>query len=78
MAGYRDPNRNCRAPFARPDETRDLYPAETGDISRDGYTVHARRPRVPDYPMFVSPDRARNIEEVFREYDGMMDFDDSY
>lgn len=71
MAGYRDPNRNCRVPFARPDEPRDLGPAGTGDIARDGYALVATRPRVPDYPDYVPPARARNIEEVYRQYEGM-------
>lgn len=77
MSGYyRDPNRNCRVPLARSDEPRDLGPAGSGSITRDGYEVRATRPRVPDYPDLVSPERARTIEDTFRQYDGMMDFDD--
>lgn len=72
---YNDPNRNCRAPLPRPDEPRDLGPADTGNAYRDGYFVRARRPRVDGYPDLVAPERARTIEDTVREYDGLMDYD---
>tara|TARA_R110000868_G_C10889876_1_gene763511 strand:- start:1162 stop:1383 length:222 start_codon:yes stop_codon:yes gene_type:complete len=70
---YGDPNRNWRAPFARPDEPRELGPADARDIAHAGYEVRARRPRVAGYPDLVSPDRARTIEDTVREYDGFFD-----
>jgi hypothetical protein len=76
MPGYRDPNRNSRVPHARPDEPRDLGPPDTGSIMHDGYEVRGRKPRVPDYPGYASPERAASIEQTFREYDGLMDYDD--
>lgn len=77
MPGYRDPNRNTRAPFARADEPRDLGPSGTGDVMRDGYAVIARTPRLPDYPDYVSPSRAKQIEDTYRQFSEveMIDFD---
>ena len=72
-----DCNRPTRAPFARPDEPRDLGPTATGSVARDGYRLVARRPRVDGYPDYVSPERATNIESIVRSYDGVMDdYDD--
>ena len=71
-----DANRNIRAPLPRPDEPRE-YVSNTGSIARDGYEVRCRRPRIPGYFDHVSPERARNMEDIVREYDGPM-MDDDY
>lgn len=74
---YGDPNRPTRAALPRPDEPRDLGPAATGNIARDGYSLVARRPRVDGYPDYVTPERASEIESIVRGYDGVMDtYDD--
>jgi hypothetical protein len=73
---YDNPNRNIRPRLPRPDEPRELGPADTGSIARDGYEVRVRRPRAPGYPDLVSPERAKNIEDIMREYDGPMGYDD--
>lgn len=71
-----DANRNTRAPLPRPDDPRDLGPTGTGNIARDGYSVLVRRPRVPGYPDYVAPERAAEIEDIVRAYDGPMAYDD--
>lgn len=69
-------NKPCRAPLARPDEPRH-YAKPDPSPAQDGYHVIARRPAVDGYDDFVRPERARNIEDLVRQYDGpMMDYDD--
>jgi hypothetical protein len=80
---YDNPNRPTRTAVLRPEkDMRDLNSPATGNTMLDGYTVYSRRPRVPGYPDYVSPDRAEGIEDIVRQYDGPMmpdgdgDYDD--
>lgn len=59
---WRNPNRPERIEDPRPKKRE--YESNTGNEAVDGYTVCARRPRVPGMTDTVSPERADSIERV--------------
>lgn len=66
---FHNPNRPERVACPRPDEGREPVPPESGVAARDGYTVLGRKPRLADYPEYLSPDRAAEVESIVREFD---------
>ena len=72
---YDDPNRPCPGANLRPVE-RHLENHASGDPAKDGYTVIARRPRVPFMTEPVSPERADRIEQFAQGVPTMGDYDD--
>lgn len=66
---WNNPNRPETVACPRPDEGREPVPPETGVAARDGYVVLGRKPRLADYPDYVSPDRAAELEGIARMYD---------
>lgn len=69
----RDPNMPVSANSRRPDPTSTK--SATGMAQKDGYTVTARRPRVPFYDEHVSLERA---DEMERSYNDMGLLSDDY
>lgn len=63
----RDPNEPESGALARKDQ-RYCDSEATGNAARDGYTVIARRPRVPGMTDTVAPEDADRIEAMYGSF----------